>query len=206
MLTSLTIKNLSKRFENNIIFNNTSISIQNTNSIVFLGENGSGKSTLLKILCGYLYYDTGEIFWNEKENSINNFAVSAPYIELFEQLTVKEHLKFHFNFHNRIQNITDDKILEISNLDQHKNKQVKKLSSGLKQRLKNVLAIFSDTQVLFFDEPCSNLDEYNIELYQKLVREYTSEKLLIIASNQKHEYDYLSPAIFKIENSKLIQI
>lgn len=206
MLTTLTIKNLSKRFENNIIFNNTSISIQNTNSIVFLGENGSGKSTLLKILCGYLYYDTGEIFWNGKENSINNFAVSAPYIELFEQLTVKEHLKFHFNFQNRIQNITDDKILEISNLEQHKNKQVKKLSSGLKQRLKNVLAIFSDTQVLFFDEPCSNLDEYNIELYQKLVKQYANEKLLIIASNQKHEYDFLKPIIFKIENSKLMQI
>ena len=203
MPVSLEIKCLTKKFGNNFILNNISLESNLASSIVFLGENGSGKSTMIKILCGYLYYDTGKILWNNNDSIIPDFSISAPYIDLFEQLTIEEHLKYHFLFKNRFNNINDNEILEKSFLKEHKHKFIKQLSSGLKQRFKNILSIFSDTQVLFLDEPCSNLDEQNIKLYQKLVLEFSANRLLIMASNSKPEYDFINPLMYKIDKGKL---
>lgn len=203
MLQSLKIENLSKKFGNNNIFKNISFEVNDSKTIVFLGQNGTGKSTLIKILCGYLYFDSGKILWNENQTETPEFAITAPYIDLFEQLTLEEHLTFHFNLKKRLNNISNNQILELSLLNQHKNKLVKQLSSGLKQRFKNVLALFSETPLMFLDEPCSNLDEQNILLYQKLLKQFSENKFLIIASNNKHEYDFLNPLLFKIENCKI---
>lgn len=203
MSVSLEIKNLTKKFGNNHILNNVSLTENGSTSIVFLGANGSGKSSMIKILCGYLYHNSGKILWNNNENKIPEFAISAPYIDLFEHLTLEEHLQHHFNFKKRLNNLSDDEILELSNLAEHKTKFIRQLSSGLKQRFKNILALFSDTEILFLDEPCSNLDEQNINLYRELIQKFSTKKLLVMASNSSPEYDFTNPVKYRIEKGKL---
>ncbi|NUM31407.1 MAG: ATP-binding cassette domain-containing protein [Bacteroidetes bacterium] len=203
MSVSIEIKNLTKKFGNNHILKNVSFIENGAKPLVFLGANGSGKSTLIKILCGYLYYNSGKIIWNNDEDLMPDFAISAPYIDLFEHLTLEEHLSQHFNFKKRLNNFSNIEILEQSNLLVHKAKFIKQLSSGLKQRFKNIQAIFSDTQVLFLDEPCSNLDEQNIKLYRELLQKFSATKTIIIASNNTCEYDFLCTVKYKIENGSL---
>jgi ABC-2 type transport system ATP-binding protein len=58
----------------------------------------------------------------------------------------------------------------------------------MKQRMKLAQAFFSDTPILLLDEPCSNLDEAGIELYQSLLASYTAQRLVFIASNDPMEY------------------
>ena len=70
---------------------------------------------------------------------------------------------------------------------QYQSIKVSALSSGLKQRLKLVLAFYSETPILLLDEPCANLDKHNIIWYQDMLKKYTQERLVIIASNSKSE-------------------
>ncbi len=65
----------------------------------------------------------------------------------------------------------------------------------MKQRLKLAQAFFSSTPVLLLDEPTTNLDAEGIELYQMLIQNYTSGKLVIISSNDKEEYGFCDEVI-----------
>jgi ABC-type multidrug transport system ATPase subunit len=65
----------------------------------------------------------------------------------------------------------------------------------MKQRLKLAQAIFSDTQVLLLDEPCTNLDEAGITLYQQLIERYGGKRLTIVSSNDPQEYRFCSKSL-----------
>jgi ABC-type multidrug transport system ATPase subunit len=74
-------------------------------------------------------------------------------------------------------------------------KQIRYYSSGMKQRVKLAQAFFSDTPVLLLDEPCTNLDEDGIRLYHTLINEYTSNKIVIVSSNDITEYGFCNEQI-----------
>lgn len=202
MAISLNIENLYKKFGNQWVLKSLNLTVNPYEKIAILGANGSGKSTLLKIMAGFLYFDKGKLSWvkDDIEYESPDFTFSSPYIDLFEHLTIEEHIEFHFNQKQTWNNIKTDEIISLGNLDNHRKKQIKQLSSGIKQRFKNTLAIFTAAEVLFLDEPCSNMDEDNIKLYQKLVTEYTKDRMVIIASNNPLEYDFICTKEFKIEN------
>ena len=65
----------------------------------------------------------------------------------------------------------------------------------MKQRLKLAQAFFSNTPVLLLDEPTTNLDADGIALYQTLISNYTKDKLVIVSSNVKQEYDFCEEVI-----------
>ncbi|MFM9943639.1 MAG: ATP-binding cassette domain-containing protein [Bacteroidia bacterium] len=205
MSVELHIENLSKKFGSQPILKSINLKIYSNEKIAILGANGSGKSTLLKIMAGFLYFDKGKVTWEIDGKIIENpdFSFSSPYLDLFEHLSLGEHIAFHFDQKNTYTHLSLDEIIGLGNLENYKKKQIRQLSSGVKQRFKNVLAIFTDADVLFLDEPCSNLDEENIKLYQNLVKDYTKDRMVIIASNNPLEYDLLCSKEFKIENGEL---
>ena len=65
----------------------------------------------------------------------------------------------------------------------------------MKQRVKLAQAIFSDVPVVLLDEPCTNLDEDGIALYRTLINDYCRKRLLIVSSNDIHEYDFCDERI-----------
>ena len=79
--------------------------------------------------------------------------------------------------------VTQKDILEAVNLWSAKEKAVKDLSSGMKQRLKLGLAIFADTPLLLLDEPTTNLDKAGIQLYMKAVQRLPGETTVIVCTN-----------------------
>ena len=205
MAAFLHIENLSKRFGSQWVLKSINLSIQHREKIAILGSNGSGKSTLLKILAGFLYFDSGKVIWTKDAMIINSpdFVFSSPYIDLFEDLTVEEHIAFHYQHKPAYESLDCDSIIKLSNLEQHRKKPIKQLSSGIKQRFKNSLALFSNSDVVFLDEPCSNMDAENISIYQDLVAKYTQSRTLIIASNYPSEYEFICTKKFRIENCEL---
>jgi ABC-type multidrug transport system ATPase subunit len=202
---SLRINNLSKKFNDQWVLKSVNLNIYPYEKIAILGANGTGKSTLLKIIAGFLYFDSGEIEWTDADQNKSEiqFSYSAPYIDLFEQLTIQEHLEFHFKQKALLEGITLQEVMDLSDLNAHKHKTLKQLSSGIKQRFKNALAIFSSGQVLFLDEPTTNLDEENIRLYQTLLKDHSKQKMVLIASNNSVEYDFICNKEFRIENCDL---
>ena len=65
----------------------------------------------------------------------------------------------------------------------------------MKQRVKLAQAIFSDTSVLLLDEPTTNFDEEGIELYNHLIKNYSSNRIVIVSSNDAQEYDFCTEKI-----------
>jgi ABC-type multidrug transport system ATPase subunit len=91
--------------------------------------------------------------------------------------------------------LSTEKILELIGLKNAAHKQIRYYSSGMKQRLKLALAIFSDCPILLLDEPCSNLDKEGYALYDTLIKEYAMHKLIIVGSNDPAEYHFCNAQI-----------
>lgn len=203
----ITLSKIGRRFNREWIFKNIDYTFLQGKSYAILGINGSGKSTLLQLISGSLSPSSGIIEYEfnqqlvEIDQVFNHIAISAPYLELIEEFTLSEVLSFHFQFKSRKNNLSDKQLIELLNMESSKNKQLKYFSSGMKQRVKLVLALCSDTPVLLLDEPTSNLDEEGIAWYHQLINKFTNNRLVIVCSNQLHEYNFCDEML-EVKNYK----
>lgn len=195
------LTNVGKRFNREWIFRSFNFEFHTHGSYAITGPNGSGKSTLLQIIAGATTHNTGEIEFFSANGKINseslyaNISIAAPFLELVEEMTLIEFLKFHKSFKKWVPSITVQKIISILNLQAAANKQLRYFSSGMKQRVKIAQAIFSNVSVVLLDEPCTNLDEEGIKLYKNLVNDYCGDRMLIVSSNDAQEYDFCNDII-----------
>lgn len=192
----ITLKNIGRRFNRDWIFRDVNYSFSKGNSYAILGRNGSGKSTLLQIIAGSLTPSEGiiEIGFNGKscdpDDVHQSLSIAAPYLELIEEFTLSEMIDFHFKFKSYLKDLNKKRLIEILDLQSSQNKALKYFSSGMKQRTKLALAIFSDTPLLLLDEPASNLDAEAISWYLDLIQRYSSDRIVIVCSNQEYEYSF----------------
>jgi ABC-type multidrug transport system ATPase subunit len=193
----ITLKNVGRRFNKECIFKNIDFNFTADNKYAVLGPNGSGKSTLLSVLLGSLTPSEGEIkYYNPNEIRVENIyqyiSFAAPYLDLVEEFTLQETINFHFQFKAYAEGLNASSVLELLGLEKSQDKALKHFSSGMKQRTKLALACCTNTPILILDEPTSNLDTQGIDWYLNLVNEYTANKMIIIGSNQEHEYSFCS--------------
>lgn len=190
------IQDLKKRFRYEWIFRNLSLELAPEQTYTIIGANGSGKSTLLQIIAGLLSPSGGKIEYQlaDKQLSIEDLyqhlVMAAPYLELIEEFSLQELIQFHLNFKKIRGGLNAQELIERMYLEKSKDKLIKYFSSGMKQRLKLGLAFYSEASLLLLDEPTSNLDVQGIRWYKEEIQRNTSGRLVIICSNQKHEYDF----------------
>lgn len=193
---NITAKNISKSFESRkFLFENINFSLSNQDSIAITGKNGSGKSTLIKIIAGFITPTSGEVNFQIsgqtilKENFNNYFGFVSPYLTLYEEFTALEEIKLFCD----LKGIVFNENIALSLLDSFqilnsKHKFVGKFSSGMKQRLKFVLALYNNPPLLFLDEPFSNLDEAGINIVIENIKNHLSSgTAIIIATNDIRE-------------------
>jgi ABC-type multidrug transport system ATPase subunit len=195
------LEQTGKKYNREWIFRGLSYTFTAGKKYAITGPNGSGKSTLLQTIAGSTVLSEGSIEYllDDKilapENAFTRLSICAPYLTLIEEMTALEFLAFHESFKSFMPGITPSTILEIIELTSAANKQIRYFSSGMKQRIKLAQAIFSEVPVLFLDEPCTNLDETGYALYQSLIQNYASHKLIIVSSNDKAEYHFCEEVI-----------
>lgn len=158
------------------------------------GMNGSGKSTLLRCLSGLLKASSGHINWKlnqvalTKSDLRKNSGYAAPYVELYEELTVRENLNFILQLReSAIKETVNESLIYADAL--HLSEQFYgDLSTGQRQRVKIVSALMHKPCILFLDEPGSNLDSDGRGLIEKIVDEFrTPNHMVILASNLDQE-------------------
>ncbi len=197
----ITLIDIGKRFNRQWIFKGIDTTFENSKSYALVGNNGSGKSTLLQLIYNYQTISKGQIKYVfeqqvlEENDLIHKIAFAAPYLELIEEFTMNEMLRFHFDFLPKQSGISLHEMIMDAGLTGNEHKQIRYFSSGMKQRLKLILALFSYTPLLLLDEPCSNLDEQGIAWYRKIIQEQLGKRTIIIASNQLFEYDFCESVI-----------
>jgi ABC-type multidrug transport system ATPase subunit len=186
--------NLSKRFNREWIFKNFSYTFNTGQTYAIIGPNGSGKSTLLQILWGQMPSSSGEIEFFIGNNPIaidevfRFIAIATPYMDLLDEFTLEEMIRFHFKFKKVSNNRSIEEIVEWIGLSGARKKTISNFSSGMKQRLKLGLAFNTEAEVLFLDEPTTNLDKTSIQWYWDNFNRVKGKALILIASNDDAEY------------------
>jgi ABC-type multidrug transport system ATPase subunit len=195
------LEQTGKKYNREWIFRALSFTFYFGKKYAITGPNGSGKSTLLQTIAGSTTLSEGSVNWSlnqsviAPENHYLHLSICAPSLSLIDEMTALEFLAFHQSFKSFLPGITPTKILELTGLTEAATKQMRYYSSGMKQRIKLAQAIFSDTPVLFLDEPCTNLDEAGYTLYHSLIQDYAANKLIIVSSNDKAEYSFCEEVI-----------
>ena len=193
---NIILQNIGKRFNTEWIFRGLSYQFEAGKKYAITGPNGSGKSTLLQIISGASTHNEGKIDFLENEQNIipekiySKISLAAPYLELIEEMTLREFLVFHGKMKGWISDFNIDQIIEAIQLPKATHKQIRYFSSGMKQRVKLGQAIFSNTPVILLDEPLTNLDEEGISLYHSLINNYCKDRMVIVSSNDKNEYSF----------------
>jgi ABC-type multidrug transport system ATPase subunit len=192
-----------KKFNNEWIFRDLSYSFEKDHTYAILGRNGSGKSTLLQVIAGNIHPSSGKVnYYNEDqeisvEKIFQHLTVVAPYQELIEEFTLREMLDFHFAFKSLVPGYTIPDIIDRIGFKDSGRKIIRLFSSGMKQRVKLVLALFSDVPVILLDEPAMNLDENGMNWYLQLVSEMTKNRIIIVCSNlQQKETVFCKEKLF----------
>ncbi len=216
----ITLTDVGKRFNRDWIFRHINYNFTNGHSYAIIGPNGSGKSTLLQVIAGSVAESEGKVSFEvpisgsqsaapnsksfteqepqttnhklQTEDFYKHISIAAPYLELVEEMTLTEFLRFHQTFKPFITGMDIQKIISETGLEKSADKQIRFYSSGMKQRVKLAQAFFSDVPILLFDEPCTNLDEEGIALYRRFIKNYSSNRIVIVSSNDLQEYDFCS--------------
>jgi ABC-type multidrug transport system ATPase subunit len=187
-------ENLSKKYNHDWIFKKFNYSFEAGNTYAIIGPNGSGKSTLLQILWGQLPPSHGAIRYSHDNQNIlpediyQKLSIAAPYLELVEEFNLREMIRFHFRFKQVRGKLSAKEILEKIQLSGAAGKTIGNFSSGMKQRLKLGLAFYSDTPILFLDEPTTNLDKKSVDWFHAELNQLPPDTLIFIASNSGTEY------------------
>ena len=187
---------VSKRFNRDWLFRNLDYQFEIANAYAIVGPNGSGKTTLLKIISGMTPCTKGEVSHIDENRTIDPdqiyryITLAAPYMDLPEELTLREFFKFHFGLKPAANNASAADIAERVALSQAFDKPLHTFSSGMKQRVKLALGIYCTTPILLLDEPTTNLDQAGTSWYQNEIEKLSTDKILIISSNQPFEYQF----------------
>ena len=207
---SLKIKNLTKKFGEQVALSNININIEKNEIIGLLGANGAGKSTLMKSIVGGLKIDSGEIIFNNKDITTNEVETKSKigflpennplYLDMF----VKEYLQFVANIH-KIPYENVEKVINLVGLTPEKSKKIKQLSKGYKQRVGLAQAIVHRPDLLILDEPTNGLDPNQIVEIRNLIKEIGQEKTIIISTHIMQEVEALCSRVILIHKGNIIQ-
>ncbi len=199
------VKNLVKKYDDRLIFDDISLDIMKGESIALTGHNGMGKSTLIKILCGLTSITSGEVI-RDKNLKFNYIP------ENFSPLNIKagEYIKLI----GEIEGISKDDFVKKTNylykefnLENMINTSMKNLSKGTLQKISVVRALLSKPDILLLDEPLSGQDSDSQKTFIRMVRELIKDGVTVIMScHELFLIDQLSSRILQVKDSKIFEI
>lgn len=205
---NISVSGAGKKFNRDWIFRSFNYEFLSGEKYVILGSNGSGKSTLLQCLSGYQYLTEGALTFTSAsqpipvENIYTQIGLSAPYLELIEEFSLREMLDFHQKFKPFTASINTGEAIEIIGLQTSSEKSLKNFSSGMKQRVKLFLALASENSFVLLDEPSANLDSKSIQWYQDLYSRFGEDKTIIVCSNHLEQEHFFCKHSLLMEDLK----
>ncbi len=203
---TIELHDLGKKYSGRWLYRNVSRTFEDGGHYAITGPNASGKSTLLKLMAGQVEPNEGEVSWRrdgeafEAARLYTELAISAPYLQLYDQMTLLETIRFHRQHKPMKEDKSEDQFIREIDLEDASNRPLSEFSSGMMQRVKLGLAWMTDSQVLLLDEPLSNLDKTGVSWYLELAEKYKEKRLIIVFSNaQEREYSFCDEVI-SLEN------
>ena len=206
------VENLVKRYGSNYALDDISFEISEGEVVGLLGPNGAGKSTTMNILTGYLSTTSGAAYVNGI-NILDNPIEAKKYIgflpeqpPVYPDMTVMEYLNFVYELKgctlDREAHLSE--VISVVRLGDVKNRLIKNLSKGYKQRVGIAQAIINDPKVIIFDEPTVGLDPKQILEVRNLLRTLSKRHTIILSTHILAEVQAVCERIIIINKGKLI--
>jgi ABC-type multidrug transport system ATPase subunit len=202
----LEIKDISKQYSQKVL-NGVSFCVKKGSVCGLFGPNGAGKSTLMKIITGLELPSSGEILWEGEKVSLRRPLIGSmiespcflPGLSGFENLRLLARLSG---------SCTEEDVLSaISRVGLFSKKALpyKKYSLGMRQRLYFAFAIMRKPSLLVLDEPFSGIDPIALNLFEKLIRGFSSQGVaILISSHEIRELQTLVDKAIFLDKGKIV--
>lgn len=214
----LEVSNLSKRYGEKQAVDSISFCIEGNQVVGFLGINGAGKSTTMNILTGYLSASDGDVVIDgvdiltdplKAKTKIGYLPEQPP---VYPDMTVREYLRFIYDLKKVKKNKAIQKnqkeyleqIMEEVGVLQVKDRIIRNLSKGYRQRVGLAQALIGDPQILILDEPTVGLDPAQIIEIRQLIRELAKTKTVIFSSHILSEVQAVCDRMIILHQGKIV--
>lgn len=207
------VKNLVKQYGKNTVVNHLDFHIKKGQVCGFLGPNGAGKSTTMNMITGYIAMTEGEVKINgydifeepEKAKKCIGYLPEIP--PVYMDMTPYEYLKFAAELKGierskRKAMVAD--VMDMTKITHMKNRLIKNLSKGYRQRVGLAQALLGYPEVLILDEPTVGLDPRQIIQMRQLIRELGKNHTIILSSHILSEISEVCDHVLIIANGNLV--
>ncbi len=194
----VTVENLTKKYDENVVFRDANMSISRGEKVSFVGRNGEGKSTMLKSILGEIDFDGKcHLGHNVKVGYFaqNQASLLDPELTIFQ--TVDEVAEG--DIRTQIKNILGRFMFSGQDID----KKVKMLSGGEKTRLAMVKLLLEPVNLLILDEPTNHLDLKSKDVLKEALRDF--DGTLILVSHDRDFLQGLSQKVFEFKDQRVIE-
>lgn len=210
METCIEVQNVVKRFRDQVVLKNVSISFEKGKIHGIVGRNGSGKTVLFKCICGLMHPEEGVILVNGKRVGRDvdmpediGAIIEAP--GFLPNYSGYKNLRFLANIRRKIGKEEILNVLKTVGLDPESRKHVGKYSLGMRQRLGIAQAIMEDPEILILDEPMNGLDNAGVQDIRALLLELKAQgKTILLASHNHEDIAALCDTVHKMDGGVLL--
>ncbi|MBN1411463.1 MAG: ABC transporter ATP-binding protein [Spirochaetales bacterium] len=203
----LKVRNLVKHYGKVKAVDDISFIVREGMCFGLLGPNGAGKTTTIEVMESIHKADSGEILYKGKKidrKFKEQVGIQFQNTALQEFLTVRETLVLFSRLYTRHRPL--DEIIKICSLDEIINRDNQKLSGGQRQRMLLGIAMISDPQILFLDEPTTGLDPQARRYFWKVIEDIKKEnKTIILTTHYMDEAEYLCEEIVIMDRGKILE-
>lgn len=212
-MEAIKIDALTKRYKDVTAVDNLSLSVKKGELFSLLGVNGAGKTTTIKMLCGLSKPTSGDAFLNGKSickdaDAVKSIiAVSPQETAVARGLSVMENLELMCGVHSFTKERRNEKIEELTTalgLDAVIKKKAGKLSGGWQRRLSIAMALISEPEILFLDEPTLGLDVIARRELWDIICALKGKVTIILTTHYMEEAEALSDRIAIMKDGKLL--
>ncbi len=209
------IQNLTKIYGQIKAINNVSFTVEKGEILGFLGPNGAGKSTTMNIITGYLSSTSGSVrvcgydileHPTEVKKRIGFLPEQPP---VYLDMTVKDFLNFVADIKlvpKKKQKAQIDDIMELTGITDHRNRLIKNLSKGYRQRVGLAQALVGNPEVLILDEPTVGLDPKQIIEIRRLIKALGKEHTIILSSHILPEVSMVCERVVIINKGEIAAV
>ena len=210
------IKNVTKKYGNNIALNNISFNVNNGEIFAFIGHNGAGKTTLIKSIVGIHEFDEGDILINGKsikEKPVEckkDMAFVPDNPELYEQMKAINFINFICDMYEVPQNIRENNIKKYARLfeiENNLNDTIESFSHGMKQKIALISALAHEPKILVMDEPFVGLDPKAVFDVKNIMNEMIKEgKIIFFSTHILDVAEKLCSKVAIIKKGELLKV
>jgi ABC-2 type transport system ATP-binding protein len=203
------IKNLCKSFGDVQVLKNISMTLESGKIYGLIGRNGSGKTMLMKHILGLVKATSGQILIDGQEigkdiDIPQNVGAIIETPGFLPEYSAFKNLKLLAMIRGKISDNQIKETLQLVGLNPTSKKHVGTYSLGMKQRLGLAQALMEDPDILLLDEPLSGLDNDGVkQMYQILLHQKKSGKLMVIASHSKEDIAILCDEVFQFDKGMI---